>query len=163
MTRKVLYSAILEVGLYYQKGWSVDHIAWFTFRLHRRRLRAREEAARARRAARAPRAEGLAVPYAIESHPEPRVGYVVTTSTAEAKTANERLLDRLRVGLSKRLSRSDARDPLGLPCAACGKPATGWSYVVDGDGGQQVVDRYATCAAHRSDEALETSAGTRTG
>ncbi len=163
MTRKALHSAILEVGLYYQRGWSVDHIAWFTFRLHRRRLRAREEAARARRAARALQAQGLAVPYGIGSHPEHRVGYVVATSTADARTANERLFDRVRVGLSKRLSRSDARDRLGLPCAACGKPATGWSYVVDFDGDQQVVDGYATCAAHRSEEALETSAGTRTG
>jgi hypothetical protein len=163
MTRKALRSAVLEVGLYYQKGWSVDHIAWFTFRLHRRRLRAREEAARVRRAARAVHAKGLTVPYQIEPHPDRSIGYAISTSTAEARIANDRLFDRLRARLSKRLSGSESRHRLGLPCVACGQPATGWNYVAHDEDGQRVIDGYATCAEHRSEESLETVAATRTG
>jgi hypothetical protein len=163
MTRKALHSAVLEVGLYFQKGWSVDHIAWFTHRLQRRRQRASDEAARARIAARAIHAQGLTVPYQIEPHPDPSIGYAVSTSTAEARIANERLFDRLRARLSKRLSGSESRHRLGLPCAACGQPATGWNYVAHDEDGQRVIEGYATCAAHRLEESQETLAGTRTG
>ena len=162
MKRKALRSAVLEVGLYYQKGWSVDRIAWFTFHLHRRRLRAREEAARIRRDARAGRGQGLTVPYQIEPHPDRSIAYSVPISRAEA-VANERLFDRLRARLSKRLSGSEERNRLGLPCAACGEPATGWNYVAHDEGGQRVIEGYAACAAHRTEESVEISAGTRTG
>jgi hypothetical protein len=73
------------------------------------------------------------------------------------------LFDRLHALLRKRLSGPGAPDRLGLPCAACGQPATGWSYVVHDRDGQRVIDGYATCAAHRSDESIEKLAGTRAG
>ena len=172
MMHKALRSAVLEVGLYYQKGWSVDHIAWFTHRLQRRRQRARDEAARGRRAARALAAAKLPVPYQIELHPDRAVAFpVATPTTAEAKTANERLFGRLRARLSRRASGSAARSAdrsaprslLGLPCVTCGRPAIGWNYVAHDVGGQRVIDGFATCAEHRSEDSVETLAGTRTG
>jgi hypothetical protein len=163
MMHKALRSAVMEVGLYYQKGWSVDHIAWFTHRLQRRRQRARDEAARARRAVRALAAQGLAVPYQIGLHPDRTIAYAVAAATTGPRTANERLFDRLRARLSRRLSGSEARSHLGLPCAACGKPAVGLNYVAHDEDGQQIIDGYATCADHRSEESVETLAGTQTG
>ena len=164
MMHKALRSAVLEVGLYYQKGWSVDHIAWFTHRLQRRRQRARDEAARARRAARALAAQGLAVPYQIELHPDRATAYAVAPATTGPRTASERrLFDRLRARLSRRSSGSQARNHLGLPCATCGQPAVGWNYVAHDENGLRVIDGYATCATHRTEEPAETLAGTRTG
>jgi hypothetical protein len=163
MKRKALHSAVMEVGLYFQKGWSVDHIAWFTHRLQRRRQRARDEAARARRAARALAAQGLGLPFQIELHPDRAIAYAVAPATTGPRTANERLFDRLRARLSRRLSGSEARNHLGLPCVTCGRPAVGWNYVAHDEDGQRVIDGYATCAEHRSEESVETLAGTQTG
>ncbi len=163
MTQRALHSAVMEVGLYYQKGWTVDHISWFTFHLQRRRLRAREKAARTRWAARASHGQALAVPYQIESHPDRSVAYAVSASMAGARTANERLFDRVRARLGRRQSRPAAIERLGLPCSECGQPAVGWNYAVHDVDGERVIDGYATCAAHRSNEALEPMAASRTG
>ncbi|MDQ2934711.1 MAG: hypothetical protein M3R49_06970 [Chloroflexota bacterium] len=89
MTRTSLRSAVMEVGLFYQKGWSVDRIARFTFRLHHRRLRALDEAARARRSALASNGPGPDVAYQIERDPDPWIGFEVTQPRVEAWTANE--------------------------------------------------------------------------
>lgn len=162
MTRKALHSAMLEVGLYFEKGWSADHIARFTFRLHRRRIRAQEEAGRARIAARAPEAERLMVTYPIEKpKAEPRAGYAVTPSKAGARTANALLVERVRAQLSKRLSRSEKREGLGQECSECAEPATGWIHIDRELNGQRVTHWYATCDAHRSPEALEKVAKAR--
>ncbi len=165
MRHKALHSAVLEVGLHYQKGWSVDHIAHFTYHLQRRRLRAQEQAIRARRAAARQREpEQLTVAYQIEEpQAEARVGYAVRTSVEEARITNQRLFDRVRAQLSKRLSRSEEIDDLELPCAVCGEQATGWTYINRDHDGHRVTDGYATCAAHRSEESLERVVGTRTG
>lgn len=74
-----------------------------------------------------------------------------------------RLLVRVRALLKMQVSELGAHDRLGLPCAACGEPATGWSYVAHDRGGQRVIDGYATCAAHRSDESLDEVTETRAG
>jgi hypothetical protein len=89
MTRTSLRSAVMEVGLFYEKGWSVDRIARFTFRLHRRRLRALDEAAHARRAALASNGQGPSVAYQIEPEPDSRIGYDVTQPRAQVWAANE--------------------------------------------------------------------------
>ena len=165
MRHKALHSAVLEVGLYYQKGWSVDHIAHFTYHLQRRRLRTQEQAIRARRAAaRQQEPERLMVAYQIEEpQAESRVGYAIRTSIEEARITNQRLIDRVRAQLSKRLSRSEEINDLELPCAVCGEPATGWTYVNRDRNGHRVTDGYATCAAHSSEEAVERLIGTRAG
>lgn len=163
MTHKAVHSAVLEVGLHYQKGWSVDRIARFTFRLHRRRLRAQEEAARRRRAAGAARLRELPIAYQIGEAGDPGIGYGATVSAAEARTTNQRLFNRVRAQLSKRLSRSAGREGLDLRCSVCDKPATGWTYITRDHDGGRVTDGYATCAAHRSEESLEKVAETRAG
>ena len=84
MTRTALRSAVLEVGLFYEKGWSPERIARFTFRLQRRRRRAEEAAARADQAAHRLDGEWLAVPFLIEAGPDPWVGFDVTPSEGEA-------------------------------------------------------------------------------
>jgi hypothetical protein len=90
-----------------------------------------------------------------------RVIHHVSTSVRMGRV--KWLFDRLRLLLRKRMSGPGAPDRLGLPCAACGEPATGWSYVAHDRNGQRVIDGYATCAAHRSDESIEKLAGTRAG
>jgi hypothetical protein len=40
---------------------------------------------------------------------------------------------------------------LGLPCFACGEPATGWAFDSDELGGRQVIEGFAACAKHRAD------------
>lgn len=86
MTRTSLRSAVMEVGLFYQKGWSADRIARFTFRLHRRRLRAQEAIGRAQRTA-SPFDRVAAVAYQIEPQRDPWVAYEVTPLKVEAWTA----------------------------------------------------------------------------
>ena len=83
MARSALHSAVLEVGLFYEKGWSPERIARFTSRLQRRRRRAEEAAARADRAARRLDGEWLAVPFLIEAGPDPWVGFDVTPSESD--------------------------------------------------------------------------------
>jgi hypothetical protein len=87
MTRTVLRSAVLEVGLFYQKGWSPERIAAFTFRLQRRRRRAAEAAARDGQFGRGQQGEWLAVPFQIEAGPDPWIGYDVAPSDDEAVTS----------------------------------------------------------------------------
>jgi hypothetical protein len=89
MTRTSLRSAVMEVGLFYQKGWSVDRIARFTFRLHRRRLRALDAAALARTTALASNGQGPSVAYQIDAEPDPWIGYEVAQPRAEVWAANE--------------------------------------------------------------------------
>jgi hypothetical protein len=165
MRHKALRSAILEVGLFYQKGWSVDHIAHFTYQLQRRRLRIEDQAMRARlAAARQQEPERLMVAYQIEEpQAESRVGYAIRTSIEEARISNQRLIDRVRAQLSKRLSRPEEISDQELPCAVCGEPAIGWTYVNRDRNGHRVTDGYATCAAHSSEEAVERLIGTRAG
>jgi hypothetical protein len=74
-----------------------------------------------------------------------------------------RLLVRLRALLRMQVSEPGAGDRLGLPCAACGEPATGWSYLAQDRNGQRVIDGYATCAAHGSAESLDKLTETRAG
>lgn len=71
------------------------------------------------------------------------------------------LFHRLRVLLGQSLSGPEARNSLGLPCATCGEPANGWSYVAHDRNGQRVIDGYATCAAHQAEESLQETAGTQ--
>ena len=89
MTRTSLRSAVMEVGLFYQKGWSVDRIARFTFRLHRRRVRALDAAAEARTAALASNGHEPTIAYQIEAEPDPWIGYEVAQPRAEVWAANE--------------------------------------------------------------------------
>lgn len=164
MTRRALHSAVLEVGLFFQKGWSVDHIARFTFLLHHRQLRAQKAAARAQMAARGPQPERLPVAYQIhQRQADAQIAYEVAPSRAEARATNQRLVDRVRAQLSKRLSRSERTDGLGLPCSVCGEPATGWTYIHTDHDGQRVIDGFATCAAHRAEESVERVIETRAG
>ena len=162
MTPRTLRSAMLEVGLHYQKHWSVDRIARFTFRLRRRRIRADEAAARASRAARqapaqaAAQAEGVA--FQIGPEGDPRIALAEAMAATEARNANQRLFDRVRAQLSRRLSRSDEDAAVNEPCWVCGKPATRWTYV-DRDHRVRATDGYATCAEHHS-ESLKQVAGT---
>lgn len=160
MTPRSLRSAVLEVGLYYQKGWSTDHIARFTFRLHRRRLQAQEAAARARWAARPRTVEAAGIAYQIGPSGAPRVGFAEVVAAAEARRANQRLVDRVRAGLSRRLSRSEKQAGVGEPCWVCGKPATVWAYV-DRDHRVRLTDGYATCVEHFSEESSKQVAETR--
>jgi hypothetical protein len=150
MKAKSIHSAVMEVGLYYQKGWSADHIARFTFRLNRRRLRAQESAARARWAAHPRQARGIA--YRIGPSGDPRVGFAEVMAAAEARRANSRLLDRVRERLTRRLARSHGPEAAAGPCWICGKPATLWAYV-DGQHRVKLTDGYPTCAEHFSQEA----------
>ena len=53
----------MEVGLFYEKGWSRDRIARFTFRLQRRRLRAMRSA---QAQAIGPMVPGLMASFAID-------------------------------------------------------------------------------------------------
>ncbi|MGZ8563203.1 MAG: hypothetical protein ACXWWU_06255 [Candidatus Limnocylindria bacterium] len=147
---------MLEVGLHYQKRWSVDRIARFTFRLHRRRLRAQEVAARARWTTR--HAQGVA--YRIGPSGDPHIGFAEVMAAAETRRANQRLLDRVRAQLSRRLSRSNEQAAVNEPCWICGKPATVWSYV-DRDHRVRVTDGYATCAEHFAAESPKEVAETR--
>ncbi len=89
MTRTSLRSALMEVGLFYEKGWSVDRIARFMFRLQRRRLRALDAAAHARTDAFPPNGHGPDVAYRIEPDPDPWIGYEVTQPKVGAWAANE--------------------------------------------------------------------------
>jgi hypothetical protein len=73
------------------------------------------------------------------------------------------LLVRLRALLRMRVSERGAHDRLGLPCATCGEPATGWRYVVYDRGERRVIDGYATCAAHSSRELPDNVTETRAG
>ena len=75
----------------------------------------------------------------------------------------KRLLLRLGTMLGIHVSGLGAHDLVELPCAACGEPATGWSYFAHDRGGQRVIDGYATCAAHRSDESPGELTETRAG
>jgi hypothetical protein len=158
MTAKSLHSAVMEVGLYYQKGWSTDHIARFTFRLHRRRLRAQESAARARWAAHPRQARGIA--YRIGPSGDPRVEFAEVMAAAEARRGNSRLLDRVRDHLTRRLSRSPQPQHVSGPCWICGQPAALWAYV-DGDHRVRLTDGYPTCAQHLSQEAPKQEAPTQ--
>ena len=150
MTPKTLRSAVLEVGLHYQKRWSVDRIARFTYRLNRRRIRAEEAAARASRAASQAPGQAQGVAFQIGQEGDPRIALAEAMAAAEARKANQRLFDRVRAQLSRRLSRSDEPSAVNEPCWVCGKPATHWTYV-DRDHRVRATDGYATCAEHHSD------------
>ena len=63
MRRSTLHSAVMEVGLFYEKGWSRDRIARFTFRLQRRRQRAMRSA---QAQAIGPMVPGLMASFAID-------------------------------------------------------------------------------------------------
>ena len=73
------------------------------------------------------------------------------------------LLLRLGTMLGVQASGPGAHDLPELPCAACGEPATGWSFFTHDRGGQRVIDGYATCAAHHSDESPRELTETRAG
>jgi hypothetical protein len=150
----------MEVGLYYQKGWSTDHISRFTFRLNRRRIRAQEAAARARWAARQVSVQVHGVAYRIGPSGDPHVGFAEVMAAAEERRAHQRLLDRVRAQLSRRLSRSGEDAAVNEPCWICGKPATVWTYV-DRDHRVRVTDGYATCAEHFAAESPKQVAETR--
>lgn len=90
MTRTVLHSAVLEVGLFYQKGWSTERIATFTFRLRRRRRRATEAAAHRGQDGRGRAGEWLAVPFLIGAGPDPWVAYDVAPTNGEGITRGSR-------------------------------------------------------------------------
>jgi hypothetical protein len=63
MRNGAIHSAVLEVRLFYEKGWSQERIARFTFGLQRRRLRA----IRVRQApVRGPMIPGLMAAFEIE-------------------------------------------------------------------------------------------------
>lgn len=63
MRNGAIHSAVLEVRLFYEKGWSRERIARFTFGLQRRRLRA----IRVRQApVRGPMIPGLMAAFEIE-------------------------------------------------------------------------------------------------
>lgn len=64
MRQAALHSAVLEVRLYYEKGWSRGRIAKFAFGLQRRRLRAIR--ARQRDTASGPMIPGLMAAFEIE-------------------------------------------------------------------------------------------------
>lgn len=100
MTSRALHSAVLEVGLFYEKRWSEDRIARFTDRLNRRRLREQKAAARAR-AAQAP-AERPMVAYQVEqAQPAAGMAIGIAESTAETPPAKQRS--------GKRVARTGAR------------------------------------------------------
>lgn len=50
-----------------------------------------------------------------------------------------------------------AADELGIPCASCGAPATGWTIERSTRNGSLVIDGVAACAAHQVDEELTRS------
>lgn len=162
MTPRSLRSAVLEVGLYYQKGWSADHIARFTFRLNRRRIRAQEATARARKVARQAEARTGGFAYTIGPSGDPRISFADLMAAAEARRANQRLFDRVRDQLSRRLSRNGEHSDVAEPCWICGEPATVWTYV-DRDHRVRVTDGYATCAVHFSGASAKEVAQTRAG
>jgi len=148
MTRKTLHSALLEVGLYFEKGWSVDRIARFTYRLRRRRIHADDPAERTSMVAPGLQNEQRTVGFAIEQTPvDSRVAINVA---------------RVRAGLSRRIA-ADQRSAMGFACAVCGEPATGWTRIDSIADGKPVIDGYATCLAHRSPEAVEQLLVTRSG
>ena len=64
-------------------------IARFTFRLHRRRVRALDAAARARTAALASNGHEPTIAYQIDAEPDPWIGYEVAQPRAEVWAANE--------------------------------------------------------------------------
>ena len=68
MGNGALHSAVLEVRLFYEKGWSRERIARFTSRLNRRRLRAIR--ARQAREAFGPMIPGLMAPFEIGAAPD---------------------------------------------------------------------------------------------
>lgn len=164
MTRKALHSALLEVGLYFEKGWSVDRIARFTYRLRRRRIHADDPAERTSMVAPGLQNEQRTVGYAIEQTPvDSRVAINVAPSrTTTDPTEDERLVARVRAGLSRRIA-ADQRSAMGFACAVCGEPATGWTRIDSIADGKPVIDGYATCLAHRSPEAVEQLLVTRSG
>jgi hypothetical protein len=43
---------------------------------------------------------------------------------------------------------------LGLPCAVCGAAATGWAIRDRDRHGSQVIDGYAVCAAHQTEDVV---------
>jgi hypothetical protein len=90
MTRTALRSAVLEVGLFYEKGWSPERIARFTFRLQRRRRRAAEAAAHRGHNGNGREAEWLAVPFLIGAGPDPWVAYDVAPTNGEGVTLGPR-------------------------------------------------------------------------
>lgn len=100
MTRRALRSAVLEVGLFYEKGWPADRIAWFAQHLARRRLREQAAAARAQKTAQAPQAE------------QPMVAFGISPSSADTRTETERLVDRVRADLSKSISDDEQTDAM---------------------------------------------------
>lgn len=66
--------------------------------------------------------------------------------------------------LLRRLLRASSRtggpyaaDELGLPCAVCGAPATGWAVSSSARNGAQVIDAMAACEAHQVPEELTRS------
>ena len=94
MTRSVLRSAILEVGLFYEKGWSAERIAKFTYRLRRRRAR---EAAAHDGHGRGQAGEWLAVPFRIDAALDPWIAYDLAHANGAATNGSgaEVLADRL--------------------------------------------------------------------
>ena len=161
MTARSLHSAVLEVGLHYQKRWSVDEIARFAFRLKRRRLRAEKATARARRVAHPVPLHPRGVAFQIRPTGDSRHPFAEAVSAADARKANQRLFERVRAQLSRRLSRSEERERVDLPCLVCGRRATGWTYLNRNHFNVRAIDGYPTCAAHRSEESLKQVAGTR--
>ena len=161
MTPRSLHSAVLEVGLHYQKRWSVDEIARFTFRLKRRRLRAQKATARTLRAARPVPLHPHGVAFQIAAPADRRATFAEAITAADARKANQRLFDRVRAQLSRRLLRSEAKERVDLPCLVCGRPATGWTYLNRNHFNVRATDAYATCAAHRSEESLKQVAGSQ--
>ena len=59
------------------------------------------------------------------------------------------LLHRLAAKLNHG-GRDRRRPELGLPCYACGQPATGWAISERVRDGTQVIEGYVACAAHQS-------------
>ncbi len=99
MTRRTLHSAVLEVGLFYEKRWPKDRIAWFTQHLTRRRLREQAAAARAQKAAAAPPSAQL----------QPAAGIAFPISSRDA------LVDQVRADLSRTLSDAERADAQEWP------------------------------------------------
>ncbi len=103
--------------------------------------------------------EQLTVSFAIPEGPGEAAR---SDATATGAAASERLVARVRAGLRKRLA-ADERSALGFVCAVCAEPATGWTRIDGIADGKPVADGYATCAAHRSREAVEQLLVTRVG
>lgn len=83
---------------------------------------------------------------------DPSAGYAFRCCAPRAAGYHGRVRETLRrwtARLSRRRDESEA--DLGLPCVVCGGPAAVWAVMSGDREGVQIIDAYATCAAHQAE------------